>query len=430
MASEQQHAGECGARGARKSRQDDCTADAPETMVWAFQRPGTARTLPTIMPQFRALLACLNGLVLGLCLLVPSVALAAAKDKAASQMRREAMQTDYAATNFKKAEQKLKKAIAQCGASGCSNQVVGELHRDLATVYIAGLKQNAKGKAEFKHALQANPDLELDDDYATVETRKVYAELGGRGAKPAADEKSNQSKKGDPHCESGSDGCFEAALESGGASAADNDKGAKNWLSLHFQQDLLLFTAQDQVCPPNATGPGAPNYSCFGGSAGQDIAPGPGNSVSGGLGRATSRLLLGFDRLLSANLSLGLRLGYAFGGRPPSADKFWPFHLELRGNYWFGKAPFERSGLRPYLSLAGGLAEVDSKVVVEYYNPAGTKGTFDAWRKTGKGFAALGFGVLVPFAGDNGIVPELRVMQMFGASGTVFDVSIGYARGF
>jgi hypothetical protein len=37
---------------------------------------------------------------------------------------------------------------------------------------------------------------------------------------------------------------------------------------------------------------------------------------------------------------------------------------------------------------------------------------------------------MVPFAGDNGIVPELRAMQMFGASGTVFDLSIGYARGF
>jgi len=37
---------------------------------------------------------------------------------------------------------------------------------------------------------------------------------------------------------------------------------------------------------------------------------------------------------------------------------------------------------------------------------------------------------MIPFAGDNGIVPELRAMQMFGASGTVFALSLGYARGF
>jgi len=382
------------------------------------------------MLEYRALFGRLNGLVLGLSLLAPSVALAAAKDKAASQLQREAMQTDYAATNFKKAEQKLKKAIAQCGASGCSSQVLGDLHRDLATVYIAGLKQSAKGKTELKRALKANPDLELDENYATVEVRKVFRELGGHEAQPADDEKSDEEKEKakDEPCESGSDGCSEEAVANDEAHAAD--KGAKNWLSLHFQQDLLFYSAQDQVCPSSVTGsPGAPNYSCFPSGA-QDIAAGPGNALSTGLGRATSRILIGFDRLLGSNLSLGLRLGYAFGGRPPSVDKFLPFHLELRANYWFGSAPFESSGLRPYVSLSGGLAEVDGRVEVEYYDSAGSKRTLDAWRKTGTGFAGLAFGILVPFAGDNGIVPELRAMQMFGASGTVLAASLGYARGF
>ncbi len=368
------------------------------------------------------------GLVVGFSLLVPNVAMAAAKDQPAKQLQTEAMQTDYAETNFKKAEQKLKKAIAQCGASGCSKQVIGELHRDLATVYIAGLKQSAKGKSELKQALKANPDLQLDEDFATPELRKLFKELGGHEAQRASEEKP---KAKDEDCEQGADGCEEAADEK--AAEHDSSKGAKNWLSLHFEQDLLLYSAQDHVCG-SASGPGAENYSCFqnGAPFNGSIAPGPGNHVSGGLGRATARLLIGFDRLLSSNLSLGLRLGYAFGGRPAGADKFFPFHAELRAAYWFGSAPFESSGLRPYLTLAGGLAEVDGKVSVEYYDGADPtkKGTLDAWRKTGKGFAALGFGVMVPFAGDNAIVPELRAMQLFGASGTVFDVSIGYARGF
>src|SRR6478609_8904126 len=106
-------------------------------MVPHRQRPTSARILCRIMLEFRSFANCLNGLVFGLLLLAPNVAQAATKDKAARLLQTEAMQTDYAETNFKKAEQKLKKALNQCGASACSSPVVAELHRDLATVYIA-----------------------------------------------------------------------------------------------------------------------------------------------------------------------------------------------------------------------------------------------------------------------------------------------------
>jgi hypothetical protein len=340
------------------------------------------------------------------------------------------MQTDYAETNFKKSEQKLKKAIGQCGASNCSNKLVGELHRDLATVYIAGLKQSSKGKTELKHALKADPDLQLNDDFATPELRKLFKELGGHEPKDDVEEEpvKEKAKEKDESCDSEGGTCLEE--EEPEKKDSGPDKGSKNWLSLNFQQDLLLFSEQNNVCG-SGTSPDAKNYSCFqnGAPFNGTVSPGAGNHVSGGIGRATMRLTLGFDRLLTSNISLGLRLGYAFGGRPPGADKFSPLHLELRANYWFGGAPFESSGVRPYLSLSGGLAEVDGKVSVEYYEDT-TKKSVDAWRKTGKGFAGLGFGVMIPFAGDNGIVPELRAMQMFGASGTVFAASIGYARGF
>jgi hypothetical protein len=309
--------------------------------------------------------------------------------------------------------------------------VVGELHRDLATVYIAGLKQSSKGKTELKHALKADPDLQLNEDFATPELRKLFKELGGHEPKAEVEEKpvkeKQKEKDKDESCDSESGTCLE---EEPAKNDSPPSKGSKNWLSLHFQQDLLLFSAQDNVCG-SGTSPDAKNYSCFqnGAPFNGTIDSGPGNHVGGGIGRGTVRLLLGFDRLLTSNVSLGLRLGYAFGGRPAGADKFSPLHLELRANYWFGSAPFEGSGVRPYLSLSGGMAEVDGKVAVEYYE-TNVKKTVDAWRKTGKGFAGLAFGAMIPFAGDNGIVPELRAMQMFGASGTVFAVSVGYARGF
>jgi len=398
-------------------------------MVRQVKRLFSARISCTIMLEFRSFVGCLTGLVLGLTL-APSLALAASKDKAARQLQTEAMQTDYAETNFKKSEQKLKKAITQCGGSNCSNQVVAELHRDLATVYLAGMKQNGKAKTELKHALKADPDLQLNEDFATPALRKLFKELGGHEPKAEVEEKPVEEKKKekDESCDSDSGTCLE---EEPAKNDSPPSKFSKNWLSLHFQQDLLLFSSQDQVCGSGSS-PDAKNYSCFqnGAPFNDTIASGPGNHVAGGIGRGTMRLLLGFDHLFTSNVSLGLRLGYAFGGRPPGTDKFSPLHLELRANYWFGSAPFESSGVRPYLSLSGGLAEVDGKVSVEYYDDTSTKKAADAWRKTGKGFAGLGFGVMIPFAGDNGIVPELRAMQMFGASGTVFALSVGYARGF
>jgi len=413
---------------ARERRYGDCAVRATQTMVRHRKRPISARILCPIMLEFRSFVGC-TGLVLGLTL-VPAVGLAASKDKAARQLQTEAMQTDYAETNFKKAEQKLKKAITQCGASNCTSQVVGELHRDLATVYIAGLKQTQKAKTELKHALKADPDLKLNEDFATPELRKLFKELGGKEAKPEVEEQpaKEEKKPKDESCDADSGTCLEE--EPAKADSAPS-KGAKNWLSLHFEQDLLLFSAKDNVCG-SGTSPDAANYSCFqnGAPFNDTIMSGPGNHVAGGIGRGTMRLMLGFDRLLTSNVTLGLRLGYAFGGRPAGADKFSPLHLELRANYWFGSAPFEGSGIRPYVSLSGGMAEVDGKVEVEYYDANSVKKKVDAWRKTGKGFAGLAFGVMVPFAGNNGIVPELRAMQMFGASGTVFALSVGYARGF
>jgi hypothetical protein len=373
-------------------------------------------------------------------LLGPTIALAATKDRPATELANDAMQSDYAGTRFKKAEQKLKKAIAQCGTAACSYDVVGRLHRDLATVYMAG-KHGPKARAELKRALEANPDLQLDNDLATPELRKAFKELGGHEPKPVEEKAKEEAKeeatpsKAEEDCEPGSEGCAKPVKEETSAPS----KFPKNWISLHFEQDLLIYSGRNNVCA-RANVPGsveAPGFACFqGGSqfgyaAGQEIQAGVGNHVSGGVGRATSRVLLGFEHLLGSNVSLGLRLGFAFGGGPPRRPnlKFFPLHAELRGSYWFGSSPFESSSLRPYVSLSAGLAEMDGHVLVEYYDTQGKKGSLDAWRKTGKGFAGIGLGVMIPIGGS-GIIPEVRALELFGDSGTAFDVALGYAYGF
>jgi hypothetical protein len=396
--------------------------------------------------------ARLNAPVVGLLLLAPSIALAGPKDAAATKLANEAMQTDYVGTQFKKAEQKLKKAVQQCEGSACSYDVVGRVHRDLATVYIGGMNQVAKGKAELKLALAANPNLQLDNDLATPELKKAFKDAGGHAAKAAdddkddADEKEAPAPKKEADCEPGSDGCAtEPPAEApAAASAADSSARHKNWVSIHFEQDFLVYSATNDVCATYNSGQvlvEAPQYACFQGgqqygyTQGQNIYPGVGNHVAGGVGLSTSRILLGFDRLLSSNFSVGARLGFAFGGGPATnaGAKFLPLHAELRGNYWFGDDPFASSGVRPYVGLSLGLAELDGHVSVDYYQnqvSSDNKGTLEAWRETGRVFAGLGFGLMIPIAGSSGIVPELRAMQMLGARSLAFDTSVGYAYGF
>jgi len=381
-----------------------------------------------IMLEHRRLVSCLRAGLAACLLLFPYSAFAAPKDSAATKLETRAMQTDYLATDFKKAEEKLKKALSNCGKSACSAELVARLHRDLATVYIAGTKQVAKGKSELKLALAADPGLQLDKDLTTPELRKAFLAAGGKAS-------TEESKPAEAEAPPERSEQPEAAKSTDAEPPEAPSKGQRNWLSLHFEQDFLVYPARDNVCASNFDGTGeAPQYACFqngsrfGYTMGQDIKPGLGNHVASGVGVATSRVLLGFDRLVSSNVRIGARAGFAFRGGP--GGTFLPFHGELRANYWLGSDPFESSGLRPYFSLSAGIAEVEGDVLVQYYTPAGEKASLAAWRTTGKGFAGLGFGTMIPFAGNSGIVPEVRAMEMLGASALAFDVALGYAYGF
>src|SRR5882724_4187622 len=133
-----------------------------------------ARLWSKIMFEHRRLVGCLKAQLVAFALLAPSAALAGPKDSAATRLDNRAMQTDYLATDFEKAERKLKKALAACGKSACSSELVARVHRDLATVYIAGTKQVPKGKAELKLGLAADPELQLDKDLTTPALRKAF----------------------------------------------------------------------------------------------------------------------------------------------------------------------------------------------------------------------------------------------------------------
>jgi hypothetical protein len=365
----------------------------------------------------------------GICLAVASSstqALAEPKDDAARALQREAMDGDYLGTQFKAAEKNLQKALKTCGKKGCSKMVLAELHRDLAVVYIAGLKTKNKGKKAMQAALQADPAVQLNPDFTTPEVQKVYEAAGGAMSEP------------EPEAEPEP----EVTLEEEEPSAPDeapDEGGTRNWFSLSFQQDLLSYSATDNVCS-SALRRGAEQYQCFlqGSSYEGEIFEGSGNQLQGGVGLATKRLLLGYDRLFGENITLGARLGFAFGGSPKAttanAAAFLPLHAELRGSYWFGDKPMAEGGLRGYAGAAAALGEVDGHVTVEYFEhqsgyDQNNKGKLDAWRKTGNTILALHAGLAYGIGTEHALHLELRVLQMLGASALGGALNVGYAFG-
>src|SRR5262249_47708978 len=116
---------------------------------------------------------------------------------------------------------------------------------------------------------------------------------------------------------------------------------------------------------------------------------------------------------------------------------------EGRVAYWTGKDPFRRNGVRPYLAIAGGLAEVDDKFTTEIVEAStkvsndddASKGivrpnqTLTVWRKQGGAFLGAALGTMIPLAPTHGFLVELKLQVMLPNSGFVLGPSIGYTFG-
>jgi hypothetical protein len=220
----------------------------------------------------------------------------------------------------------------------------------------------------------------------------------------------------------------------GAECAQPKPEAKKNWLSLAVQQDLLVFSGNTATC----AGPPASDYTCFdpsGNYYGGIPYAKSGDAVRGGLGLATTRVLAGYDRAIG-NFTVGAKVGFAFRGGPqaPGGRSFVPLHGEARAAYWFGSEPFARKGVRPYVVIGGGVAQVDGKLDVVIYNNANdyqsdTRTHLDAWKKAGTGFVTGGVGLLVPVTARMGPFFEFKYMQLFGASAPVLSLQLGYAFG-
>jgi hypothetical protein len=355
--------------------------------------------------------------LVALLLLVTGTAAAALKDATVREQAKKAMEDDYLAMRFKQAEQKLVSALNTCGKKNCSKTLRAQLRADLAVVYIAGMKKTDKGKKQLKEALDIDPAVQVDPNYSTPEVDEVFLSLGGVKEDPMAEEKEDAAI---------------AAQEKEAERAAKAAAVPRNWFFLGFQQEVLMHEAQKGVCSEG----GSEKYECFrGASSFRMVSPHAGNELKTGVGLATRRVLFGYERLFLGKISAGGRVGFAFGGRPNATigihPGFNPLHGELRGSYWFGKAPFERKGLRPYAGLAVGLGEVNGSATVYVYpSPDAVQYVeLDAWRKAGPGFVSIHGGLSYAVHPSHALGLEIRVLQMLGQSALGAAASLGYSFG-
>jgi hypothetical protein len=382
----------------------------------------------------------------------PRAARAASNDAAANKLREDAIYQDYLATRFDQAHSNLLVALSLCaGAPDCTSATRARLHCDLAIIDFA-LQKPEDGRAEFAEAVKQDPTVAIDHDLSTPALEREFAAAGGHAHIAEAPPSAAEAKAPDPadsetpkgaaahqgsDCPPGFPGCDAPDRsdkdEEAEATAPPPDAPFKrSWISVGVQVDALLLPTGNNACA------GGSGYTCFNGStyyAAKPIA-GADDVVNGGIRLATKRILLGYDRAIGGNFTVGGRLGYAFGGGPdrPGGRGFDPVHVEARASYWFGHDPLGRAGLRFSATAALGFAEVDATVPADVYASlaayqAGQSQTYDAWRKTGDAFGSVGLGAMYAFTPDSGLLLEAKGMEMFPTTGTVVGLQLGYVIG-
>ncbi len=234
----------------------------------------------------------------------------------------------------------------------------------------------------------------------------------------------------------------------------DEKKGdlRRAWLSLWVSPTLAMISG-DNVCS------GSGNEGHFVCQREDETkyqgtpTEGQANNVNFGFGVGPVALGLGFDYLVGTNVTVGGRVGFAFGGASAAEASFFPVHLEARGAYYFTNNPFATTGVRPYVLLAAGAAQVDVPVDVEvvedgeacgaenpedFSSPCDPKypyasdriQTLKAYKQAGLGFAALGFGVAFVPADPIAIHVGLRGGITFPVLVPTVSPELGVAVGF
>src|SRR5262249_37870235 len=126
----------------------------------------------------------------------------------------------------------------------------------------------------------------------------------------------------------------------------------KNWFTVAFSPDVSVVSgsnvcanSKQEMANPNVSGQYTAHYVCLRQDAMSSRYKGTptlnnADNINTGLALSTLRIMLGYDRLIIDNLTLGLRAGFAFNGASGGGASFLPLHLEARLGIWPGHTPF------------------------------------------------------------------------------------------
>lgn len=161
-----------------------------------------------------------------------------------------------------------------------------------------------------------------------------------------------------------------------------------------------------------------------------------------GVAVAPTRVVLGVDRLVAQDLTVGLRVGVSVRGAGPTARNgtgYVPVMVAARVTHWFGDDPFARAVVRPFAFLTAGYAMTDLRTSIsvrEDPTKAPLQGNNDLeqsltlWKRAGDGFAGAGAGVSLPLGARAAAFAELSAVGVFPFGAFVVTPSAGVMLGF
>lgn len=217
------------------------------------------------------------------------------------------------------------------------------------------------------------------------------------------------------------------------------DPRKKTWLSLAVEQDAGLLSRAGVCSLHSQEHEGTACFRADGSSyAGTAVHTNEPLAFAGG----PTRVVLGAERLVYYDTTVGLRVGWILRGEGPTprgGTELVPFSAALRLTHWFGDDPFAKPRLRPFTFVTTGYGMTDLATTVDVRedptaNPfqAGNdlEQTVDLWKRAGDGFVGGGAGLSYPWGDDRAVFAELALLGLFPFSAVVLAPSAGVSWGF
>lgn len=219
----------------------------------------------------------------------------------------------------------------------------------------------------------------------------------------------------------------------------ERESRRRNWVSLSVEQGLGIMSATGACGLYSQEHDG---YACFRADEKQYVGSPVLTNEPLAVGPAPTRIVLGYDRLVHTDTSIGVRLGVAvrgIGPTPREGTAFVPVSFAARLTHWFGADPFASARLRPFAFVTGGYEMVDIESTIRVredptkpsYQPSNDLvQELDLWKRAGDGFVGAGGGLAVPIGPRTAVVAEIAALGLFPFGALLIAPSAGLMVGF